>query len=242
MKSMLLAAAAALVVAAPAAAQITVDGTRDAAFGASTASVAYTATPPNGNFGTPGTVSDTAYDLYFASDANNVFGFVQSDRAGIGPFANLYFGLNGAGTNFGLEIAAAVGGNPARVNAFIPQNGSKVALDSSLFQAVASGDGTGLEFSLSNSIFTGPIAGLTYLNGQTFPTTGGTVRVNLSQSFGYAVAGGASFGPNRLGTFVIGGTPAVPEPATWAMMLFGFGGLGYAMRRRPAQRTRVRFA
>ena len=25
---------------------------------------------------------------------------------------------------------------------------------------------------------------------------------------------------------------AVPEPATWAMMLVGFGGIGFAMRRR----------
>ena len=31
---------------------------------------------------------------------------------------------------------------------------------------------------------------------------------------------------------------AVPEPATWAMMLFGFGAVGYSMRRRPT----VRFA
>jgi hypothetical protein len=30
------------------------------------------------------------------------------------------------------------------------------------------------------------------------------------------------------GTF----TPAVPEPATWALMLLGFGGIGMAMRRR----------
>jgi hypothetical protein len=28
------------------------------------------------------------------------------------------------------------------------------------------------------------------------------------------------------GTFVLGG--AVPEPSTWAMMLIGFAGLGYA--------------
>jgi hypothetical protein len=29
-------------------------------------------------------------------------------------------------------------------------------------------------------------------------------------------------------------TPAVPEPATWAMMLLGFVGIGAAMRRRPS--------
>jgi len=31
---------------------------------------------------------------------------------------------------------------------------------------------------------------------------------------------------------------AVPEPATWAMMLAGFGMLGFALRRRPTQRVR----
>nr|WP_240047570.1 PEPxxWA-CTERM sorting domain-containing protein [Sphingomonas panacisoli] len=35
---------------------------------------------------------------------------------------------------------------------------------------------------------------------------------------------------------------AVPEPATWAMMLAGFGAIGFAMRRRPKVATRVRFA
>jgi len=39
-------------------------------------------------------------------------------------------------------------------------------------------------------------------------------------------------------------TPPVPEPSTWAMMLFGFGALGFAMRRRRqlAPEQRVRFA
>jgi len=31
---------------------------------------------------------------------------------------------------------------------------------------------------------------------------------------------------------VLTNTPAVPEPATWAMMLLGFGGIGMALRRR----------
>ena len=29
-----------------------------------------------------------------------------------------------------------------------------------------------------------------------------------------------------------GGVPPVPEPGTWAMMLLGFGAIGFAMRRR----------
>jgi hypothetical protein len=31
--------------------------------------------------------------------------------------------------------------------------------------------------------------------------------------------------------YTTGGTPPVPEPATWAMMLLGFGAAGTAMRR-----------
>ena len=35
--------------------------------------------------------------------------------------------------------------------------------------------------------------------------------------------------------------PAVPEPATWAMMTLGFGAMGFAMRRKKLA-TRIRFA
>lgn len=37
-------------------------------------------------------------------------------------------------------------------------------------------------------------------------------------------------------------TGAVPEPATWATMMIGFGGMGYAMRRRSKVGARIRFA
>ena len=40
--------------------------------------------------------------------------------------------------------------------------------------------------------------------------------------------GNGSYGGNA--TFIP--TAAVPEPATWAMMLFGFGAMGFALRRR----------
>ena len=43
--------------------------------------------------------------------------------------------------------------------------------------------------------------------------------------------------PNNPGwshiTFFDTGTGAVPEPATWAMMIAGFGAMGFALRRRP---------
>lgn len=35
---------------------------------------------------------------------------------------------------------------------------------------------------------------------------------------------------------------AVPEPATWALMMIGFGAVGFAMRRHAKVTTRVRFA
>jgi hypothetical protein len=49
---------------------------------------------------------------------------------------------------------------------------------------------------------------------------------------------GSSLGPNidltleDEGVFVLGGIAAAPEPSTWAMMLLGFAGLGYAGYRR----------
>lgn len=44
----------------------------------------------------------------------------------------------------------------------------------------------------------------------------------------------------RLGTPAAAG--AVPEPATWAMMLLGFGAIGGSLRRRSKVATRIRFA
>ncbi|WP_228243734.1 PEPxxWA-CTERM sorting domain-containing protein [Porphyrobacter sp. GA68] len=37
-------------------------------------------------------------------------------------------------------------------------------------------------------------------------------------------------------------TPAVPEPATWLMMILGFAAVGGAMRRKQAVQARVRYA
>lgn len=43
-------------------------------------------------------------------------------------------------------------------------------------------------------------------------------------------------------TISLAPTPAVPEPATWAMMTLGFGAIGFGLRRKAKVATRVRFA
>jgi hypothetical protein len=85
-----------------------------------------------------------------------------------------------------------------------------------------------VEFAIPVAYFTGAIAGLP--NFTTFGQIGNTVTLRLSQSFGYSVAGGATYGDNRLGTVEL--TNAVPEPSTWALMILGFFGLAYISYRR----------
>jgi hypothetical protein len=46
----------------------------------------------------------------------------------------------------------------------------------------------------------------------------------------------------QLRLVLAGTTPAVPEPATWGMMLLGFAGIGMAMRRRRRSGTLMQIA
>ena len=57
---------------------------------------------------------------------------------------------------------------------------------------------------------------------------GSSLGPNIDLTFGYTLVadGSGGFGFD----FAVGG--AVPEPSTWAMMLLGFAGLGYAGYRR----------
>lgn len=226
-----------------------VDGTRDASYGSAKSSVvlnpalaSYSFSAGNGNF-----AEATGYDIYLTAGAGSMFGFLQTTvpgGTGAGSFANLYFDIdpaNGNGSDLGFEITNG--------RAFVPgMNGYSAGTAQSPLTGLSyalSADGTGLEFSIANSLFTGPIAGLTYYGGQEFPTVGGPVTLRIAQAFNYTIAGGSVYGANRLGTvnLVAGAaTPAVPEPATWAMLIMGFGVVGFAMRRKAAVRTDVRFA
>nr|WP_207974747.1 PEPxxWA-CTERM sorting domain-containing protein [Parafrankia sp. BMG5.11] len=64
-------------------------------------------------------------------------------------------------------------------------------------------------------------------------------------SLGILVGKGNQPDISHLSFWTTPNAPAVPEPATWAMMLFGFGAVGYGMRRRRSEsngKLRVRFA
>jgi len=54
----------------------------------------------------------------------------------------------------------------------------------------------------------------------------GNIRIALESSMSNVAAGTESWT-----AFNLNSPPGVPEPATWAMMLLGFGGIGMAMRR-----------
>ncbi|MBT2188889.1 PEPxxWA-CTERM sorting domain-containing protein [Sphingobium sp. H33] len=78
----------------------------------------------------------------------------------------------------------------------------------------------------------------------TYTVTGGTGRF-LGASGSIAGVGLLDRRPARpLNHLDLTGTlnmPAVPEPATWGLMLTGLGLTGAAMRRRPARAMAVRF-
>lgn len=69
---------------------------------------------------------------------------------------------------------------------------------------------------------------------------GRSFTIGAGQSFTFTT--GTIFGSGAPGQIVVPNPGAVPEAATWAMMLLGFGAMGAALRRRAKVRTTVRFA
>jgi hypothetical protein len=205
---------------------VDVDGALDAAYGSATAHVSFDAGAPNSNFQAPTQYTDHAgYDVYMTTDADYWYGFFQAgdDASIVGTFANLYFDVdpaNGNGSDIGFELS------PGHQDFFIPGPGANV--DVSDILTSASADGHSFEVAIPLHYFINKLAGEPYYSDTQFG--GGLATLRLSQTFGYSVAGGDSYGANRLGSFE---TPSgVPEPATWGTMLLGFGLLGMALRRR----------
>jgi hypothetical protein len=136
------------------------------------------------------------------------------------------------------------GGNGGTLSIFITQtdlNSFNGFLQSSFTSNTISNASAVLRtyYSASNALFGG-----TQLQSATFNNMGTFLGVNpltLSLPFSETVRYDITFGPgtgNFNGTANL--TTSVPEPRTWGMMMLGFVGLGYAVRRRP-KAPRVRF-
>ncbi len=73
---------------------------------------------------------------------------------------------------------------------------------------------------------------------QTFYVPTGATRLFL----GIIDDGGYYDNHGTISAVITSSTPAVPEPATWAMMILGMGAVGVAVRRRQKVTTRVSYA
>jgi hypothetical protein len=236
MKLLLAGAAALAFSASTASAAITVDGVLDAGYGAPTFKVAYDNTVPGGFFGGPavGTSTETAYNIYGKVADGNFYGFWQANPDGTGPNApfsavNVYFDTNGNST-LGADIGFEVKNDRAfRPGVFTggPNNDGYSAPLGLNFAFTANS----FEFAIPLALLRNGIPSLPNFGPAQRLPLGGKITITISQAFGHDVVRDPSFGPTRLGQFA---TP-VPEPATWALMIGGFGLVGAAARRRTAR-------
>ncbi|OBX19234.1 hypothetical protein A9995_08930 [Erythrobacter sp. QSSC1-22B] len=74
-----------------------------------------------------------------------------------------------------------------------------------------------------------------------YQLTGAGANTGFVNTLGMLNQGGNQPDISHL-SFWTSATPAVPEPGTWAMMLLGFGAIGFAMRRRREDKVRLRYA
>ncbi|TCJ32186.1 FxDxF family PEP-CTERM protein [Parafrankia sp. BMG5.11] len=113
----------------------------------------------------------------------------------------------------------------------VAQTGFLSTIDTDFISILVNGSAVNLTKSTNNLIETGSATDVPITaNGPNSIVVSGISR------------GNGSYGGNL--TFIPGDeVPAVPEPATWAMMLFGFGAIGFGMRRRKSkEKLRVRYA
>ena len=163
------------------------------------------------------------------------------NQLGIGPGQGVNVATNTTLTNIGFYSATPSGGNVK----YMIWNGTNSTLLFSIVGTTTTGSTPTLNFSPDFSLDL--LAGNTYYFGiisdspldvgfsffGSVSQSGLTATGNNSNYTNYATpsfvgTGGANINLVLLGTQAAG---AVPEPATWMMMLIGFGAIGWSVRR-----------
>lgn len=177
-----------------------------------------------------GTANGTTFDGAFT------FTF-YGDTANIDASASPFYYLRNVGGTFTegsftasidptVTLVATADSATPRINFF------NAAFDNGLGINDPSLTGYGLASSIGPLTVSAPGSASSFLtptfntNGDGFATSGGVVRLVTNTSL----------------TFTAQPFGAVPEPATWSMMVLGFGIIGAALRRRRTRNVRVSFA
>lgn len=222
-------------------------------FGEDTNGGAITVTRPN---------ADLARTQFLAS--LTVFGTQSFERVAVGGPAGT-FGFNNAALGTATATGDATVLNTPLGDAFATTGTNYIYTNgalSLLFSAAVNGfglyvtdfgDGSGIGGPLSLTVIStaGTTQTLSVGNQVGLLTNGSALFFGFSDAaqtfssvtfngFGGTLDDAAGLDDLTIGT-IAAATAGVPEPATWAMMMLGFGGMGYAMRRHPKTSTRVRF-
>jgi len=182
----------------------------------------------------------TATDRAFGSAGSDsltsaMYGFVFTNGLGgtIDSFDLSYQGeqwFRGTSTDDGLTFQYST-------DATSLTNGTWTSVNS-LFFAPPSTSGTPAltngNLALFKKTLTGSITGLSIEQGGTFAFRWTDVNSN-GDDYGLAIDDVKIISTLKQES-------AVPEPATWAMMMMGFGAMGTLLRKRPRANARVRFA
>ena len=178
--------------------------------------------------GAQATVTTTLYDQTNIPDQNGTL--IQL------PFYALstYTALSFAGYNLPRETDVT--------NAIVQLNGVGANLLTGNYTFTPAPSGS-LASRVGNNLY---FAGVSQGSYDTYSTNfASAIGSNYTLSFNLLSAGSGSGNGLRItATNALAGTPvtgAVPEPASWAMMILGMGAVGFALRRQKVT-TRVQFA
>ena len=187
---------------------VVLDGNLDLDYGAAKSTVFYNPSAPMHNFGSPTNQSHSiGYSIYLLAQGGSVYGFMQAsgDGSPVRSWANVYFDIdpaNNNGSDLGFDIVGVTPTHSFRRIGTIVGFRYRALPQTRL----------GLEFVIPNSFFTNSIPGLTSIRARISPDIGDKIVLRLSQSFGYSVAGGESYGVDGLGAVTVRAQFRSPRP------------------------------
>lgn len=164
-------------------------------------------------------LSTPAHAAFTVANSNGGDGYVNANAGGF----DLYGADNGVGSNLTTYTDTAASAETLIFNYVYTTND----VDGAYFDPAG--------YTINGNLFQlSPASSASGFSG------GGTVSLvlNAGDNYGFYVNSVDS----AYGRGDIAVTAAVPEPATWALMLVGFGAVGYAMRKRPTVRVSHTFA